>query len=298
MRDSHGPVLEETTMTEKILPIIFTFLATASAYASTQAHLVQVVQQAPTTTSVESPSGVVLATQGVPLTIRIVAPNGLVVPDGSVVLSDGSTVISNTPVVAGTATMAEIFSLPGAHQLTACYSGDTNFLPSCSASIPLTATAPYVLKQTEPSATIVNAASFSDELSVIPAKGFVGVVQLGCQAPSGQCSISPSSLSFSGDGRPQTVKASLVPPVPLAKAAFIVLPLITFFGFRSCRKLNRARLMALLLVTTMLFGLAGCGPNLFVPINTTNLSMQVNAASGAYSQSVTYQIQVDTDVAK
>jgi hypothetical protein len=280
------------------LPIIFTFLATASAYASTQAHLVQVVQQAPTTTSVESPSGVALATQGIPLAIRVVAPNGLVVPDGTVVLSDGSTVISSISLVAGTATMTEVFSLPGTHQLAACYSGDINFLPSCSTSMPLTAMAPYVLKQTEPSATIVNAASFADELSVIPAKGFVGVVQLGCQAPSGQCSISPSSISFTGDGKPQMVKASLVPPVSPAKAGFFVLPLITFVGFRTRQKLNRARFLALLLVTTMLFGLAGCGPNLFVPINTTNLSMQVDALSGAYSQSVTYQIQVDTDVAK
>jgi hypothetical protein len=44
----------------------------------------------------------------------------------------------------------------------------------------------------------------------------------------------------------------------------------------------------------MLFGLAGCGPDVSFPIDWTNLTMRVNATSGTYSQAVTYQIQVDT----
>jgi hypothetical protein len=154
--------------------------------------------------------------------------------------------------------------------------------------------APYILQQSNPSAVVENSNPFVDKLSVIPAKGFVGVVQLACQVTSDQCHLSPSSVSFSGDGKPQVVETSFIPSPSSPAAGFIAIPLIGFIGFRLCRKRSRLRAPAFVVAVIMLFGLAGCGPDVSFPIDWTNLTMRVNATSGTYSQAVTYQIQVDT----
>jgi Bacterial Ig-like domain (group 3) len=276
--------------------IALTSLLTPSVFASTQAHLVQSVLQAPTNTSVQSPAGLALAATGVSLAIHVVSPNGLVVPDGTVVVSDGAIVMDSVPVINGTATLTSALSSVGVHQLVACYSGDSNFSPSCSSSLNLTALAPYTLQQSNPSAVIESSTSFTDRLNVIPAKGFVGVVQLVCQVPSDQCELSPSSVSFSGDGKSQVVKASFIPsPLPPA-ISFIALPLIGLIGRQIRRKSNQPPTLAFLVTAIMVLGLAGCGPIVKIPFNSTNFTMRVDATSGAYSQAVMYQIQVNTDI--
>lgn len=289
-------------MIAKSLLSILATVVMPTAYLSAQAHLIQVVQQAPTTTSVQAPTGSALASSGVVLAIRVVSTNGLVVPDGTVVVSDGSTAMGSVSVINGEATMTEAFSSLGTHQLIACYSGDGNFSSSCSSPASLTALAPYTLKQSNPSAVVENSTPFVDKLSVIPAKGFVGVVQLACQVSSDQCGLSPSSVSFSGDGKPQIVQASFipaaVPAAPSPAGGLIVLPLIGLIGYQIRNKHSRLRLLAFLVTGTMLLGLAGCGPNVEFPFNPADFTMHVNATSGTYSQTVMYQIQVDTDIAK
>jgi Bacterial Ig-like domain (group 3) len=285
-------------MTAKFWLIVLTSLVVPSAFASTQAHLIQSVQQAPTITSVQSPAGSALAAAGATLAVQVISPNGLVVPDGIVVLSDGAIVMDSVPIINGTATLTKAFSSLGVHQVVACYSGDDNFLPSCSSPVTLTALAPYTLLQSSPSAVIEGSTSFTDNLSVIPAKGFVGVVQLVCQVPSDQCELSPSSVSFSGDGKSRVVKASFIPS-PLSPAiSFIALPLIGFMRRQILRKSNQPRALAILVVASMLLGLAGCGPVVKIPFESTNFTMRVDTTSGAYSQAVMYQIQVNTDIAK
>jgi Bacterial Ig-like domain (group 3) len=290
--------LRETTVTAKsLLTILFSFVI-PTAYTSAQAHLIQVIQQAPTATSVRTSTGSALASSGIVLAIKVASSNGLVVPDGTVVVSDGSTAMGSVPVIDGEATMTQVFSSLGTHQLIACYSGDNNFSSSCSSPASLTALAPYTLKQSNPSAVIENSTPFVDKLSVLPAKGFVGVVQLACQASSDQCALSPSSVSFSGDGKPQIVQASFLPSAPSPAGGLIALPLIGLIGFQIRNKQSRSRAVAFFATATMLLGLAGCGPNVEVPFNAADFTMCVNATSGTYSQSVMYQIQVDTDIVK
>jgi hypothetical protein len=284
-------------MTVKSWLIILTSFVAPSAYASTQARLTQLVEQAPTVTSIQSQVGAELAATGITLAIRVVSANGLVVPDGTVAVSDGSVALDSVPIINGTATVTAAFSSLGAHQLIACYSGDSNFSSSCSSPKILTALAPYTLQQSTPTGVVENANPFIDKLSVIPAKGFVGVVQLVCQVPSGQCGLSPSSVSFSGDGKPQVVKASFVPSPSSRTASFIALPLMGFIGFRIRRKYNPSRFLTSLLAAAMLLGLAGCGPTVSFPFDSTTVMMRVNATSGAFGQAVMYQIQVDTSTA-
>jgi len=278
------------------LTILFSLLS-ASAYASSQAQLTQLVQQAPTVTAVQPTVGVVMEAVGVPLTITILSPTGAVVPDGTVMISDGSAVLASLPVVNGSAMSSTVFSSVGDHHLTACYSGDTNFLPSCSSQIDIAVAAPYTLHQSNPSAVIENARPFVDELSIIPAKGFVGVVRLACDVPSDHCTVSPASVSFSGDGKVQVVQTSFIPSAPVPPMAFILFPILGFLGFRNpSRRRPRGATVALLLAGGLLLGLTGCGPVVAIPFAATDLTMQVSASSGSYSQAVTYQIQVDTDL--
>jgi len=57
---------------------------------------------------------------------------------GTVQFSDGSTVLATAPVSAGSAVYATSTLAQGAHQITATYSGDANYLSAQSATTPLT----------------------------------------------------------------------------------------------------------------------------------------------------------------
>jgi sugar lactone lactonase YvrE len=94
------------------------------------------ITQAPTQTLLSaSTSGPGL---GLPVTLTVQATSTTSgVPTGSVTLADGSTTLSVVPLSAGTATFTTSSLALGAHNLCATYSGDSNFLPSSSATAEL-----------------------------------------------------------------------------------------------------------------------------------------------------------------
>ncbi len=194
--------------------------------------------------------------------------------------------------------MSESFSSFGMHQLIACYSGGENFLSSCSAPMSLTVLAPYSLQQGASSGLVEASKPFVDKLRVIPAKGFSGLVHLSCQVPSNQCNLSPTSVSFSGNGEPQIVETSFIPSPPASSSGFLILPFMGLLGFQIRRARKIVRRLSLMTGVATLLGLTGCGPVISIPVDVTNFTMVVNSTSGAYSQAVTYQIQVDTDMSK
>jgi hypothetical protein len=286
------------TMTAKTWLIIFTCFMESFAHASTPAHLVQQVNQAPTTTFVKSSGDTALAGTGIALTITVASTNGIAIPDGTIALSDGQTALGNVSIDGGRVTVSESFSSFGVHQLIACYSGGENFLSSCSVPMSLTILAPYFLQQGTSSGLVEASKPFVDKLRVIPANGFSGLVHLSCQVPSNQCNLSPTSVSFSGNGEPQIVETSFIPSPPTPSIGFLMLPLVSLVGFQIRRARKIVRSLSLLTGVAALLGLTGCGPIASIPVDVTNLTMVVNSTSGAYSQAVTYQIQVDTDIPK
>lgn len=285
-------------MAAKIWLIILTCFMESLAYASTQAFLIQQVNQAPTATSVKSPDGSTLAATGVSLIITVASTNGLAVPNGTVTLSDGSTALGSVSINNGTATISESFPSFGLHQLTACYLGGGNFLSSCSAPMSVTTLAPYSLQQGTTSGLVESSKPFVDKLKVIPAKGFTGVVHLTCQVPSNQCNLSPSSVSFSGNGESQVVETSFIPSPPTPSSGFIILPLAGFIVFQIRRARKFVRSLGLLAGAAMLLALTGCGPIISLPFDPTDFTMVVDSTSGSYSQAVTYQIQVDSNISQ
>jgi hypothetical protein len=276
------------------LALFFGLSWTLSAEGSTQASLVQVVRQAPTTTYLQVPASPAHSAGEVTINIQVVSSNDLTIPNGTVTVSDGSTSLGEFAVFDGNATGVISVESLGSHELTACYANSDNYAPSCSNPVMLTSLPPYTLQQGI-SSSVINAPSpFVDKLKVIPANGFVGVVQLACQVPAYKCSISPSSVAFSGDGQTQTVQVSFIPSTTTTLAALLGLPLIGLIRIRFRRRVSISAKLIVLTSAGALLALTGCGPIVSLPLNTANYIMLVNSTWGTYSQAVSYDIHVDT----
>jgi hypothetical protein len=276
------------------LASVFCLLLTSSAEGSTQASLVQVVHQAPSTTYLQLPAGSAHTAGEVTVNIQVVSSNGLTIPKGIVAVSDGSALFGKFVVSNGNAAGTVTIESPGTHELTACYLNSDNYAPSCSSPVILTSSPPYTLQQGV-SSSVINAPSpFVDKLKVIPAKGFVGVVQLACQVPAYKCALSPSSVTFSGDGQTQIVQVSFIPSATTALAGLLGLPLIGLIGTGFKKRASRSAKLIVLASAGALLALTGCGPIVSVPLNVANYTMLVNSTSGKYSQAVSYDIHVDT----
>ena len=273
------------------LALLFCLLGTSAAEGSTQASLVQVVHQAPSTTYLQIPAH----TAGeVTVNIQVVSSNGLTIPNGIVVVSDGSTSLAKFAVFNGNANgIINIHSL-GTNELTACYLNSDNYGPSCSNPVMLTSVPPYTLQQGV-SSSVINAPNpFVDGLKVIPANGFAGVVQLACQVPAYKCALSPSAVTFSGDGQTQTVQVTFSPSATTAVAGLLGPPLIGLIGAGFKRRRPVSVKLIVLASAGALLALTGCGPIISVPLDAANYTMLVNSTSGTYSQAVSYEIRVDT----
>ncbi len=349
---------------------LFIFLAwTFSAEGATQAHMVQVIHQSATTTTLQVNTDPTLTTNEVPLSIQVTPSNGLIIPNGGVVVSDGSAVLGIFAVANNTASGVVNITSAGTHMLVGCYENTDNYAPSCSNPVtvtlssvkppptspappssptpptssappssptPPTSSAPpssptpptspappssptpptspappssptpptspappgsptaiYRLQQTAASSVVDAPHPFIDKLSVIPDKGFVGVVQLSCQVSAYKCELSPSSLTFSGDGKTQVVQVSFIPSTT-ALGSLFGLSIFGLMGTRFKKRYSISTKLILMVAVCAFFGLAGCGPIIAVPFGAENYTMLVNSSSGSYSQAVTYQIQVDT----
>jgi hypothetical protein len=279
-------------MTIELWLAVFVCLATSPFRALSQAQLTQVVLKAPSLTTIQSPSRTIFASAGAKLQISVTSTAAITLPDGMVALSDGSVVIADVPLISGAAILTETFSAMGVHKLTACYLGGANFSTNCSMPMDLTVVAPYSLQQTSASGLINAPSSFTDKLKVIPAASFSGLVQLACAAPANGCSLSTSTLKFSGDGVTQLVEVSFAPSTTSPLAGFMTLPFIGLIAVPTKRRTVRG--VAFLIGLGVLALTAGCGPVVSIPFSETNYSVLINSTSGAYNQAVTYDIQVDT----
>jgi Bacterial Ig-like domain (group 3) len=266
--------------------------------ASTKARMTQLVVPASTVTSLAEPTGAVFASTVVPLTIAVTSSNGPIIPSGEVILTDNSKALGNLFVDDGAANFNQIYSDVGNHLLVACYDGAANFSPSCSAPINISVLPPYLLTQTKSSGSADAPKAFEDDLRVIPTKGFSGVVQLKCQASSFSCSLSPSVVSLSGDGKAQIVKAVFTPVAASPMTRLSGLPIVGILGVVFARRRRRYGRTLLFLCGTCLLCIAGCGPIISIPVSNTTQTMVVTSTSGSYSQAVTYQIEVVADAAQ
>ena len=150
---------------------------------------------------------------------------------------------------------------------------------------------PYALQQGSATGAITAQAKFSDTLSVVPIKGFVGAVALSCAASSGTCGVSPTTLTFDGSGTPMKVNVTYGAPTIAASSALFMLSLL---GLKRGRNgARRARVVAIVGLGLAL-GVSGCGwgvlPNPFDGAPTQ--TMQVTATYRSYAPNVAYNITI------
>ena len=119
-------------------PISVSYLGDANFLASSGSLAGgQVVNKAPTSTTLSSVPNPSFFGDGVTLTATVtVPPPGAGVPTGVVTFTDGTTVVGTSPLSpSGQATLITAGLQVGTHALVATYSGDGNFLSSTSVSV-------------------------------------------------------------------------------------------------------------------------------------------------------------------
>ena len=120
---------------------------------STSATLVQVISQAATTSAVTSGSNPAVFGQAVTFSVKIQSSSSGT-PTGTVTLMDGPASLGTTALPSNGAAQFAIGNLaPGAHTISASYSGDTNFAPSTAATLTET------INQASTTATVTSGAN-------------------------------------------------------------------------------------------------------------------------------------------
>jgi len=195
-------------------------------------------------------------------------------PTGSVGFYAGQTLLGTGTLANGAASYTVSAFPAGNVSLTAQYSGDGNFIPSTTASLPELA-----MTAATTSLTVAQTGTVSDVLTASVAPGYSGTVQFSCTGlpVNAACVFSPSSIAFGGTTASATTtltihtggSASLaLPPVPFSHpdgiswATALYLPGLLALGLASRRRKLTAAMSATGLMLLLCLGamsLVGCG---------------------------------------
>jgi hypothetical protein len=159
---------------------------------------------AATTTSLAASSTDILSGQSITLSAKVIPASGIVSPSGSVSFFDGSVQIGSSTLSGASASFSSTKLSVGIHQITATYSGDSNYAGSTSAALGInvgaTAAADYSLSLSSSSLTVAPGGSGTLMIKVSPENGFSQTLTLACAGlPAGAaCSFSPQNVNPSG----------------------------------------------------------------------------------------------------
>lgn len=201
-------------------------------------------------------------------------------PAGAVEFMDGSTVLGTGELNAqGVATFTANTLTSGTHQITALYSGDTNFNASVSAEYAQTITAPDYLLSANPAWLTLKAGQIGKiAFTFAPVGGYTGKVAFACTGlpANASCSFAPSSLTADGSNKPQTSQLTITTEGPstgtiasnenadnTTAASIYGLPglLLGCFLLWQRKKLSTPmqRLLGMLILAMAVSGMVGCG---------------------------------------
>ncbi|MCU1323157.1 MAG: repeat containing protein [Acidobacteriaceae bacterium] len=177
----------------------------ATNAASTSTALVQVVRQ-PTTLALVSSTNP--STVSAPVTFTATLSGGIISPVGNVTFSDGTTMLQRISLTtAGTASMTLATLTPGAHTITALYSGDTNNMTSqtvLTQTVAQASTLTTVPTSSNPSVTVGTTITFSSTVTSIGGplptgsvtfKDGATILGAGNLDPAGNATFSTSTLA-------------------------------------------------------------------------------------------------------
>lgn len=236
------------------------------------------------------------------------------VPTGSVSFIGGQSLIGTATLVNGVASYTES-AIPAADiSITAQYNGDANFTQSSSPAMAILTFVP-----TSTSLTVAQGSSVDDTLSITPAAGYQGSLQLSCSGlpQNSTCSFQPSSISFNGTNTPSNVVltiqtgtsavAELHSPTPFLPENVPLLPAAVFgmpgwltaavASMRRNRKALRKSLALSMLMLGSLTWITACGggspmaQTQTTPAGTSMVQVTVSG-TGNLTQSVTLNLTV------
>ncbi len=260
------------TLAPNSYPVMASFAGTNNLQASS-ASLTEVITAAPSSTSLTAAPNPGDLSQPVILTATVIAQSSsaqtsnVPVGTGNVTFYDGANSLGTAPLSAGgTASLTASFSVLGAHNLTAVYGGDADYLTSTSAVFTETIVAGnFSISATPGTASIYTGESAAIEVSVASLQGFNQPLALTCSGlpANATCSFSPASLP-NGQGGAKLVIQTAAPhdaeAASVSASAFVfgALTLLLLPGWRRRRGML-AGLSAVLLAAFAAIGIAGCG---------------------------------------
>jgi hypothetical protein len=216
---------------------------------------------------------------------RVRAVNGL--PMGEVIFLDGGNILGRTVTDgSGTASLVVSALAGGTHNLSASFSGASQFAPAVSPDLleqfPNSGIG-FSLTVAADTVDVTGAGSEPLLVTVIPSADYQQQIQLSCASgvPSGyQCSFSPASL-YSGDSYLQ-IRPSSNASVRLTRPAWLLGTMLGIFSFLLIGTRGR-RARGLALMTWLSFAmLTGCGgpSNSSVQPQVAVLSIRATAGTG------------------
>ncbi len=271
------------------------------------------ITEAGTTISLSAGSASINPGQSVTLTAQVVSVT-TGTPTGSVNFYDGATLLDTAVLTGNTASFSiTTLSAGTTHQLTAVYSGDSNFLTSStSSSISIVVAAlNFSVTPVAPTSQTVNPGSAATyQVVVAPTYGtYPGTVTFTATGlPSGATIVfSPSTIAANGGQQTVTVTiqtaatSSRLQPDPMSPRSRVPLALalllLPLFGVRRLRrqgnKLGRMLCILLLLLgsaATLVF--SGCGGKSHLMQSPETYSVNITAASGSLQQSASVSLTV------
>jgi hypothetical protein len=241
--------------------------------------------------------------QAVTITATVTpASNGT--PSGAVTFQDGGTVLQTVALSGSTASYSGTLT-PGAHTVTATYSGDANYLASSSPSgVTLTvASFDFTITPTgSTSQTVIPGDPVKFTYALTPTSGaYPGPVTFTVRGlPSGATyTLSPNTVA--ANAGPQQVTLTIQTPATTAGISMrnqgwsLALMLLPFAGARRLRSTSKrlARTLYIMLAVCICIGITGCGSgNGFLAQGARDYAVTITASSGTISHSSTVNLNV------
>lgn len=312
--DAAGNVLYSSVQVDRITEpvgtcsVYATYLGDTHFAPSTSPTIPYIVVPAPSTTALSATPNPALFGQRVDLTATVagvLSPTadpvtGLPIPPSSIAIAgailffDGSTPLGTVSIAGSTATLTTSNLAIGAHTLTAVYPGDPNLGSSTSAPITLTVlpcSAGFTVQLLPSSLTLHTGASATTTVALSSTCAFSGPLALtaGKLAAPAILTFSPSAVTLTPGAQGTAIltlntQRANSPTTSALRGLRLPVALATLLFFPAVfRRRSLASLFTLLLFTTVLLSLTGCGELFYynppvtpgtytIPITATDLA--------------------------
>ncbi len=279
------------------------------------------ITAATTTTSLSASTTTPAAGANVTLTAVVGTQSNGAAPAGTVQFSNSGTALGSAASCVGTAgspavpsascTATLTTSFTSTAQVTAVYSGDTNYIGSTSGTVAITVAPDFSLSASPTSISNVSpGTSATSKITLTASSGFTGSVAFTCAVPgtmtAAACSMNPTSVTTSGSttltvttAAPTAVPPPFTFPLGFVGPAIIAGLFLLLLIFTRRRRL--ALVMGLLTLVLVGAGLVACGGgggggggithNPGTPAGTYSVTVTGTSGSLTHSTSVSVTVQ-------